>query len=255
MHPCNTSQIWIIFCGLRAAVSWGADQNEEILGRALQSRASTSDTTLPRSLPDLSCNKREEEHTENCTQAYYPSAVEQHVQADLVGLQMVPDNGYKFILNYQDCLSKYIILRPLKTKTAAEVTDCLVSIFFEHGPPSILHTDNGTEFSNKTLMSWINELWKGTKIVHGSPSIRRARGAWSGLMETSRTCPTPDSGMSRRNAISGSVSYLMYSILRILLFTVLLTVRRSMCILGGTWRTLLQIWPCPWDSVRPWELR
>ena len=29
--------------------------------------------------------------------------------------------------------------------------------------------DNGTEFSNKTLMARINELWKGTKIVYGRP--------------------------------------------------------------------------------------
>ena len=56
-----------------------------------------------------------------------PDVVGQRGQADLVDLQMVPDNGYKFILNYQDCLSKYVILRPLKTKTAAEVADCLVS--------------------------------------------------------------------------------------------------------------------------------
>ena len=112
-----------------------------------------------------------------------PDAVGQRGRADLVDLQMVPDNGYKFILNYHDCLSKYAILRPLKTKTATEVADCLVSIFFEHGPPSILHTDNGMEFSNKTLMARINELWKGTKIVHSRPrhpqnqgSVERANG-------------------------------------------------------------------------------
>ena len=55
-----------LFGCTRAGVSWGggggggggADQNGEILGRAWQSRASTSDTALPRSLPDLSGNKR-----------------------------------------------------------------------------------------------------------------------------------------------------------------------------------------------------
>ena len=41
-----------------------------------------------------------------------PDAVGQRGQADLDDLQMVPDNGYKFILNY--CLSKYFILRPLR---------------------------------------------------------------------------------------------------------------------------------------------
>ena len=36
-------------------------------------------------------------------------------QADLVDLQLFEDNGYKFILNYQDCFSKFIIgLRPCK---------------------------------------------------------------------------------------------------------------------------------------------
>ena len=113
-----------------------------------------------------------------------PDAVGQRGQADLVDLQMVPDNGYKFILNYLDCL-----------KTAAEVSDCLVSIFFEHGPPSILHTDNSMEFSNKTLMARINELWKSTKIVHGRPRHPQEQGSVERLMETSRTCSTPDSGV------------------------------------------------------------
>ena len=79
------------------------------------------------------------------------------------------DNGYKFILDYQDCFSKFIILRLLKTKTAVEVADCLIGIFFEHGPPSLLQIDNGAEFSNKTLMARIKELWTSTRIVHGRP--------------------------------------------------------------------------------------
>ena len=47
---------------------------------------------------------------------------------------MVPDGGYKYILNYQDCFSKFVILRALKTKTAAKVADCLVNIFFGELP-------------------------------------------------------------------------------------------------------------------------
>ena len=98
-----------------------------------------------------------------------PETVGVRGQADLVDLQLFEDNGYKFILNYQDCFSKFIILRPLKTKTAVEVADCLIGIFFEHGPPSLLQTDNGAEFSNKTLMARIKELWTSTRIVHGRP--------------------------------------------------------------------------------------
>ena len=54
---------------------------------------------------------------------------------DLVDLQLSPDAGYKFILNYQDCFSKFVVLRPLRSKTADEVAQCLVHIFCEHGPP------------------------------------------------------------------------------------------------------------------------
>ena len=118
-----------------------------------------------------------------------PDTVGQRGQADLVDLQMVPDGGYKYILNYQDCFSKFVILRALKTKTAAEVADCLVNIFFEHGPPSLLQTDNGAEFSNKLLMARIKQLWTGTVIVHGRPrhpqdqgSVERANGDFKNML-------------------------------------------------------------------------
>jgi hypothetical protein len=35
---------------------------------------------------------------------------------------------------------------PLQTKESGEVTDALEGAFSIFGPPSILHTDNGTEF-------------------------------------------------------------------------------------------------------------
>ena len=64
-----------------------------------------------------------------------PAGVGVRGQADLVDLQLSPDAGYKFILNYQDCFIKFVVLRPLRSKTADEVAQCLVHIFCEHGPP------------------------------------------------------------------------------------------------------------------------
>ena len=64
-----------------------------------------------------------------------PETVGVREQADLADLQLFEDNGYKFILNSQDCFSKFIILRTLKTKTTVEVADCLMGIFFEHAHP------------------------------------------------------------------------------------------------------------------------
>ena len=81
---------------------------------------------------------------------------------DLVDLQL-----YEFILNYKDCFSRFIILQPLKTNTMTEVANCLIGISLEHEPPSLLQTDNEAEFSNKTLMARIKELWTSTRIVHG----------------------------------------------------------------------------------------
>ena len=45
-----------------------------------------------------------------------PAGVGARGQADLVDLQLSPDSGYKFILNYQDCFSKFVVLKPLRSK-------------------------------------------------------------------------------------------------------------------------------------------
>ena len=64
-------------------------------------------------------------------------------------MQSQPDEAFKFILNYQDHLTKFVRLKALKTKTAKEVADHLLMIMLEQGAPSILQSDNGREFANK----------------------------------------------------------------------------------------------------------
>lgn len=49
-------------------------------------------------------------------------------QVDLVDMQTCKDGEFKFILNYQDHLTKFIQLRPLKTKTAGR---CSILLFLE----------------------------------------------------------------------------------------------------------------------------
>ena len=55
--------------------------------------------------------------------------------------------------------------------------------------------DNGTEFSNKTLWPGLMNSGRVQRSCTAGHATRRTRGVWSGLMETSRTCSTPDSGM------------------------------------------------------------
>ena len=92
-------------------------------------------------------------------------------QVDLIDFQLSNEVNlpYKFLLVYQDHLTKFIVLRPLKRKTAEEVAQTLMEIFCLIGSPHILQSDNGREFQYIILASMIRELWPGCKIVHGKP--------------------------------------------------------------------------------------
>ena len=58
-------------------------------------------------------------------------------------IQTCKDGEYKFILNYQDHLTKCIRPRPLKSKTEEKVSHNLLHIFLTFGAPNILHYDKG----------------------------------------------------------------------------------------------------------------
>jgi hypothetical protein len=68
-------------------------------------------------------------------------------QVDLVDMQSMPNGQYKWIMVYQDHLTKFCVLRPLTSKRAAEVAYQLVDIFLLLGAPQILQSDNGSEFT------------------------------------------------------------------------------------------------------------
>lgn len=60
-------------------------------------------------------------------------------QIDLIDMQSEADGEFKFILVYQDHLTKFVILRALTSKTALEVSKHVKDIFCIFGAPSILH--------------------------------------------------------------------------------------------------------------------
>ena len=91
-------------------------------------------------------------------------------------MQTEPDGPYNFILNYQDHLTKFLFLRPLKTKTAHEVAEHLVDIFCIVGSPYILQSDNGREFVNSVITK-LTTIWPGLKIVHGRPRHSQSQGS------------------------------------------------------------------------------
>ncbi|XP_053309752.1 KRAB-A domain-containing protein 2-like [Spea bombifrons] len=104
------------------------------------------------------------------------SELNSRCQVDLIDLQSNSDGEYKFIMVYQDHLTKFVQLRPLKTKRAEEVAHHVLSIFLTFGAPAILQSDNGREFSNQVI-SELCAMWKDVKIVHGKPRHSQTQGS------------------------------------------------------------------------------
>ena len=100
-------------------------------------------------------------------------------QVDLIDMQATREMNepYNFLLVYHDHLTKFIVLRPLKRKTADEVVSTLLDIFCLIGPPHILQSDNGKEFKNVNLANMIRELWPGCKAVNGKPRHPQSQGS------------------------------------------------------------------------------
>lgn len=76
------------------------------------------------------------------------------------------NKGHKFILIVIDCFSKYLWTRPLKSKTAQEVSEAMEDILSssEGRHPRNLQSDQGTEFYNAKF----NRLMKKYNIRHYS---------------------------------------------------------------------------------------
>lgn len=119
-------------------------------------------------------------------------------QMDLIDLQSCRDGEYCWLMNYQDHHTKFLHLRSLKSKHAANVAEELLKIFFCFGAPAILQSDNGREFV-ANVISELVAMWPHCRIVHGRPrhpqtqgSVERANGdienslrAW--MLENSST--------------------------------------------------------------------
>lgn len=97
-------------------------------------------------------------------------------QVDLMDFQSSPDGEYKWLLQYQDHLTKFCFLRPLKSKGAKEVAIEILKIFLEVGCPSILQSNNGREFTASVLKE-IMTLWPTCRIVNGRPRHPHSQGS------------------------------------------------------------------------------
>ena len=85
------------------------------------------------------------------------AGIDEQWQADLIDLSRLKsqNKGHTFVLTVIDVFSKQARALPLKNKSAASVTGALARIFEEapRGPPRVLQTDKGKEFTNKEVQS------------------------------------------------------------------------------------------------------
>ena len=97
-------------------------------------------------------------------------------QVDLVDYQSCPDGDLKWAMHYQDHLTQFSILRPLKAKRAAEVPYQLTDIFLVLGAPHILQSDNGREFT-ANIITEFKLIWPELELVHGRPRHHQSQGS------------------------------------------------------------------------------
>lgn len=90
-------------------------------------------------------------------------------QVDLIEFQLFSNEKFKYIMIYQDYLTKFIVLRPLKHNLVEEVAYNLIDIFTLLGAPCIIQSSHGRDFSND-VVSCLRGLWPELKIVHGKPN-------------------------------------------------------------------------------------
>ncbi|XP_023230700.1 KRAB-A domain-containing protein 2-like [Centruroides sculpturatus] len=93
-----------------------------------------------------------------CVTCQEKKTKKERCQVDLIDFQTQPDGKFKFIMVYQDHLTKFILLRALESKQAEEVAYHLNDIFLTIGAPCILQSNNGGEFIN-CIICEIACLW------------------------------------------------------------------------------------------------
>ena len=92
--------------------------------------------------------------------------IDEQWAADLVEVQNLQkfNKGIRYLLTVVDVFSKYAWVRALINKTGAEVEKAFRSIFKEGRKPLRLQTDDGKEFYNKTVQTFL----KKEKVHHFS---------------------------------------------------------------------------------------
>lgn len=97
-------------------------------------------------------------------------------QVDLIDFRSCPDGEYKWLLIYQDNATKFINLRPLKTKRPKEVAVELLKIFMTFGAPYTLQSESGCEFTPNIVkeLTALSPICKIVQSVSAGPQTQES---------------------------------------------------------------------------------
>ena len=100
------------------------------------------------------------------------NSIDEEFQADLMDIKNVSkqNNGFSYLLNVIDVLSKFAFSIPLKSKSAHNVATALERIF-EVRLPSKLHTDRGLEFLNKP----VSQVLQKFNVMHTTTNDKQIK--------------------------------------------------------------------------------
>ena len=124
--------------------------------------------------------------TQCCTRKSFPAPIAgktivskkflHRVQIDLVSFEKRPDGDYRHVAHLRDHFTRFSWTCPLRTKEAIEVAAFLFSVFTVFGPPFILQSDNGREFTAQIIYELLS-LWKDIHIINGRPRHPQSQGS------------------------------------------------------------------------------
>ncbi|XP_041379482.1 KRAB-A domain-containing protein 2-like [Gigantopelta aegis] len=103
-----------------------------------------------------------------------------------VDMQSSPQGQFKWIMVYQCHLTKFVILRPLSSKRAAEVAFQLLDIFLLFGAPAILQSDMAQNSQPKSSQS-SKSCGHSSSWFYGKPRHPQSQGSVERATVTSKT--------------------------------------------------------------------
>ena len=104
----------------------------------------------------------------NCMQLREVTTVPfESVAIDLVGPFLTAVGGFQFLLTCIDNATRWPEAIPIRTTTAKTIISHLTNIFTRYGFPTVLTSDNGTQFTGNTFQSWLKH--QGIRHIRSSP--------------------------------------------------------------------------------------